>query len=70
MLLHIQYPDKKFDYINTTMLDHLIRNRTIQKFYRPSEARWVDIDLDPLRGEAVEYYDGMERRRSGLTAVL
>ena len=69
MVLHIQYPDKKYDYISTLMLDHLIRKRSIKKFFRLSENRWVDIDLDPLRGEAVEHYDGMERRSSGLLAL-
>jgi hypothetical protein len=70
MLLHIQYPDKRYDYISTAMLDRLIRNRIVKKFFRPSEDRWVDIDLDPVRGEAVEeHYDGMERRSSGLTLL-
>ena len=69
MVLRIQYPDKRYDYVSAAVLDRLIFHRSIKKFFRPYEDRWVDIDLDPVRGDVMADYIGRERRESG-SAVL
>jgi len=62
MVLHIQYQNNAFDYVNSEILDHLIHTRRIKRFYRPSEDKWVIIGIDPIRGNGGDY-DGQERRR-------
>ena len=64
MTLHIQYRNDKFDYVNSQMLDRLIGQKEIKKFYRPSEKKWVDVDVGPLRGMGGGSYTGRERRQS------
>jgi len=36
--------------VDDITLDELIRSQKISHFYRPSEGRWVDILVDPVRG--------------------
>ncbi len=67
MVLHIQYQNNKFDYINCEILDQLIRMRRIKRFYRPSEDKWVIIGIDPIRGNGGDH-DGRERRRMPYSA--
>lgn len=64
MTLHIQYRNDKFDYVNGQMLDRLINEKEIKKFYRPSEKKWIDVDIGPLRGMGGGLYMGKERRQS------
>jgi hypothetical protein len=61
MVLHIQYQNNKFDYVNSAILDKLINARRIKRFYRPSEEKWVIIGIDPIRGNGGDY-EGQERR--------
>jgi hypothetical protein len=61
MLLRVQYQDKRYDYVNPSTLEELITSKQIQKFYRPSEKDWIDIEQGPLRG-AGSHYAGPERR--------
>lgn len=63
MIIHVQYRDKRFDYVNSQFLEGLIRERTIRQFFRPSEKKWVHIDLDPIRGMGGNPYSGAERRQ-------
>ncbi|WP_028893377.1 GSU3473 family protein [Syntrophorhabdus aromaticivorans] len=65
MLLRIQYPDSKYDYVDTPTLDRLIEFRRIRQFFRPSEKKWVDISRDPVRGLGGNY-SGPERRLTTL----
>ena len=51
-----------FDYVPSDLLDILITGDKITHFYRPSEERWVNIRLDPVRGSGGRY-QGPERRR-------
>ena len=50
-----------FDYVTREVLDTLIVRDGITHFYRPSERRWVNIRLDPVRGSGGRY-QGPERR--------
>jgi hypothetical protein len=52
-----------FDYVPGGLLQYLINKDKITHFYRPSEERWVNIRLDPVRGSGGEY-QGSDRRRS------
>ncbi len=62
MIIHVQYRDKKYDYVNSLFLEGLIQERTIRQFFRPSEKKWINIDLDPIRGRGGRPYSGSERR--------
>ena len=53
-----------FNYVTSDHLDTLITHDEITHFYRPSERRWVNIRLDPVRSSGGEYH-GPERRRKG-----
>jgi hypothetical protein len=44
------------------MLDQLISLEKITKFYRPSEKRWVTLEVGPIR-KGLHPYTGLERRR-------
>jgi len=67
MVLHIQYHNNKFDYINCEILDQLINKRRIKRFYRPSEEKWVVIGIDPIRGNGGDH-EGKERRLTRYSA--
>jgi hypothetical protein len=63
MVLHIQYQNNRFDYVNSNILDRLINTRRIKRFYRPSEEKWVIIGIDPIRGNGGDF-EGQERRQA------
>ncbi len=50
-----------FDYVTCDRLDTLIMQDESTHFFRPSERKWVNIRLDPVRGGGGEY-QGHERR--------
>jgi hypothetical protein len=50
-----------FDYVTSDLLDSLITQDVITHFYRPSENRWIDIRIDPVRSSGGGY-QGTERR--------
>jgi hypothetical protein len=54
-----------FDYVPGILLDTLITGDKITHFYRPSEERWINIRLDPVRGSGGGY-QGSERRKAEL----
>lgn len=64
MTLHIQYRNDKYDYVTSQTLDRLIGQKEIKKFYRPSEKKWVDVDVDRTRGVGGGFYTGAERRQA------
>ncbi len=39
-----------FDYVACHLLYALITQDVITHFYRPSEGRWIDVKIDPVRG--------------------
>jgi len=51
-----------FDYVTSDRLDTLIAQDGITHFFRPSERRWINIRIDPVRGSGGGY-QGPERRR-------
>jgi hypothetical protein len=53
----------KFDFVSSNQLDQLIARDEITHFYRPSEKRWVNVKLDPVRRRG-GWYQGSERRRA------
>ncbi len=66
MIVYVRYPDTKVDYVNSLVLDRLIRDRTITEFFRPSERQWVDIVHGRVRRGTPAAYEGAERRLIGL----
>ena len=62
MVLHVQYKDFHYDYVNARALDELIADKTLLQIYRPSEKRWVDVYRDPVRGIGGNY-SGPDRRK-------
>jgi hypothetical protein len=62
-LIRVVYRDNEygFDYVTSDLLDALITQDEITHFYRPSERRWINIRLDPVRGNG-SGYQGPERR--------
>jgi hypothetical protein len=62
MLVHVRYPDRKGDYVNSLTFDRLIRDRAIAAFFRPSEQQWIDIRYGPLRTNNPARYTGVEMR--------
>jgi hypothetical protein len=62
-MIHVKYRDNSYDYVDDTILDYLIASDSIKEFYRPSDAEWVDIEEEPIRGAGLSYI-GPERRRS------
>ena len=62
MLLHVQYNDSRYDYVDAATLEGLIASKQISKFFRPSQNEWVDIETGRLRGEG-SLHLGPERRQ-------
>lgn len=69
MMLHVQYLNNRYDFVNTRTLDRLIAAKGIRRFRRPSKKRWIDADRGPLRGSGGTY-SGRERRQSFYTFKL
>ena len=65
MMVHVQYQNARYDFVNAPTLDRLLKRSDVRRFYRPSEKRWVfvDRDHDPIRGSGGRY-SGPERRHS------
>lgn len=60
-VVRTQYHDNSYVYVPASALQALIASKTIVRFYRPIEQRWVDIVIDPVRGSG-GLYNGPERR--------
>jgi hypothetical protein len=63
VLLYVRCQDNSHDVIDAPTLDRLILGKTLRKFYRRSEERWVDVYHDPIRGIDGDY-SGPNRRQS------
>jgi hypothetical protein len=66
MILHVQYQDHRYDYVDAHTLDKFLAGKGIQRFFRPSEGRWVNVFRDPIRGLGGDY-TGPNRRQSHMT---
>ena len=53
MLIQVNYPDNRFDYVKENILDTLIETKQITKFRRSTG--WVTLGLDPVRAAKREY---------------
>ena len=62
MILHVQYQNDQYDYIDTHIFDKLLKKESLRGFFRPSEERWVNVYRDPIRGEGGDYL-GPDRRQ-------
>jgi hypothetical protein len=47
MLIHVRYPDDRYDYVKPNVLDILIEANKITEFERSTG--WVKIGVDPIR---------------------
>ena len=61
--IEVKYQNGTHAFVDDYLLDALIRSGQIQRFYRPSEKRWIIIGVDPIRKERTKY-SGTERRRT------
>ena len=53
MLIQVNYPDNRFDYVKEKILDTLIEAKKIARFRRSSG--WVTLGMDPVRTNRREY---------------
>jgi tetratricopeptide (TPR) repeat protein len=62
-LIQVLYLNDRGGPVDDITLDELIRSQKIKHFYRPSEERWVDIFIDPVRGSGHAHSaEGLKRR--------
>ncbi|HME42679.1 MAG TPA: tetratricopeptide repeat protein [Syntrophorhabdales bacterium] len=62
-LIQVLYRNDRGGPVDDITLDQLIRSEKIKSFYRPSEERWVDIFVDPVRGRGPAHgAEGLKRR--------
>jgi len=63
MLLHVQYKNDRFDYVQAVALDGLIASGQLKKLYRPRDKHWATVGVDAVRGSGGSYA-GTDRRQS------
>jgi hypothetical protein len=68
MLIHVQYRNFLYDFVNARDLDNLIAAKSIRLFYRPAVKEWVNVDRGQIRGAGTAYA-GPERRQAQVVAV-
>ncbi len=56
MLLHVQYKDFSYQYVDSCTFGKLLANKTHRLFYRPTEERSVNIYHNPGRGLSSQNY--------------
>ena len=61
--IEVRYRNGNEGFVDDVTLNELIASKRIQQFYRPSEQKWVDVDVGPARRGA-NGYRGPERRAS------
>jgi hypothetical protein len=62
MMLYVQFEDNSWDVVDARTLDKLIASKSLSRFYRRSEERWVNVYKDPIRGLGGNY-SGPDRRQ-------
>jgi hypothetical protein len=65
MLIRVQYQNNLYGIVDSPTLDWLLLGKTVRRFYRPSEKRWVDVYRDPIRGLGGDY-SGFDRRQTDM----
>jgi hypothetical protein len=66
MLLHVQYDNDQYGYVDGPTLDRLLLGKTVIQFYRPSEKQWVNVYRAPIRGLGGDF-SGFDRRQPPLS---
>jgi hypothetical protein len=61
MFIYVQFQNSTYDIVDGPTLDRLLAGRALQRFYRRSEERWVDVYRDRIRGLGGDY-TGPNRR--------
>jgi hypothetical protein len=62
--IEVKYRNGIHAFVDDYLLESLIRSGQITHFHRPSERRWIEIGVDPIRQEESPH-PGKERRRTG-----
>ena len=63
-LVQAQYRNRRAGPVDDITLDELIASKRISYFYRPSEHRWVNVTVDPVRSRGDGRSTGFMRRAS------
>lgn len=63
-LIRVRYRNDREGHVDSITLNELIESKRISHFYRPSENRWVDILVDPLRRRGETKVTGRLQRAS------
>jgi hypothetical protein len=62
MLLHVQYQNGRFDYVQAAVLDAMIASGRVMRLFRPSDREWATVGVDSFRGSGGPYA-GTDRRQ-------
>jgi hypothetical protein len=63
MLLHVQYQNGRYDYVQAAVVDELIASGHVMRLFRPSNKEWATVGVDSFRGSGGDY-KGTDRRGS------
>lgn len=63
MLLHVQYQNGRYDYVQAAALDSLIASGRLMRLFRPFDKEWATVGVDAFRG-AGGAYRGENRREN------
>ena len=63
-LIAVRYRNEREGSVDSVTLNQLVEAKRISHFYRPSEDRWVDMSVDPLRRRGETKKTGRLRRAS------
>ncbi len=63
MHIRVIYQNDKYDYVTEAIFENFLTVSKIKKFFRRSEARWITVGVDTIRGAGGQY-EGEERRSS------
>ena len=63
MLLHVQYQNGRYDYVQAASIDGLIASGSLMRLFRPAEKEWATVGVDSFRGSGGAYV-GSDRRMS------
>jgi hypothetical protein len=62
--VHVRYQNTRAGQVDDITLEELIGSKRITHFFRPSEDRWVDISIEPVRDRARTNTTRLWRRAS------
>lgn len=63
MLLHVQYQNGRYDYVQAAAVDDLIASGRLMRLFRPTDKEWATVGVDRFRGSGGSYV-GTDRRDS------